>query len=88
MKNSRFVRSIKLSPKNTLKLPPKATLLNKYIEYAADNTIEEAAKTPRTGNLSNAPQSDMNYPTKFNVRGAPQLPKHRIKNKMEHNGIH
>ena len=38
--------------KNLLKDPPKAILLNIYIVYAAENTIEELAKTPNKGNLS------------------------------------
>ena len=29
----------------------------------------------------------MNSPTKFKVRGTPQLPKHKIKNKIENKGI-
>jgi hypothetical protein len=38
--------------KNLLKDPPKAILLNIYIVYAAEKTIEELAKTPNKGNLS------------------------------------
>ena len=29
----------------------------------------------------------MNSPTKFKVKGAPQLPRHNIKNNIENNGI-
>jgi len=52
MKNSRLLTSLILASKNLLKDPPKAILLNIYIVYAAENTIEELAKTPNKGNLS------------------------------------
>jgi hypothetical protein len=55
MKNSRLLTSLILASKNLLKDPPKAILLNIYIVYAAENTIEELAKTPNKGNLSNTP---------------------------------
>jgi hypothetical protein len=55
IKNSRLLTSLILSSKNLVKDPPKAILLNIYIVYAAENTIEELAKTPNKGNLSNTP---------------------------------
>jgi hypothetical protein len=55
--------------------------------YAAEKTIDELAKTPSSGNLSNTPYKDINSPTKFKVRGTPQLPKDKIKNKIENIGI-
>jgi hypothetical protein len=76
-----------LASKNLLKDPPKAILLNIYMVYAADNTIEELAKAPNKGNLSKVPYKDKNSPTKFKVRGVPALPKHSIKNKIENKGI-
>jgi len=76
-----------LASKNLLKDPPKAILLNIYIVYAADNTIEELAKAPNKGNLSKVPYKDKNSPTKFKVSGVPALPKHNIKNKIENKGI-
>ena len=56
--------------------------------YAADNTIEEEASAPSRGNLSKDPYKLKNSPTKFNVNGAPQFPKQRIKNKIDNKGIH
>lgn len=50
--NSLLFTSYILSSKNLLKEPPKDILLNMYIVYAAENTTEEQAKTPNTGNLS------------------------------------
>jgi hypothetical protein len=67
--------------------PPKAILLYMKIVYAALNIIEELAKTPNSGNLSKIPYSDKNSPTKFKVRGAPQLPNDNIKNNIENMGI-
>ena len=55
--------------------------------YAAEKMIEELAKAHNSGNFSNAPYNDKNSPTKFKVRGAPQLPKHNIKKKIENNMI-
>ncbi len=56
--------------------------------YAAENTIEELAKMPSIGwSFQYTPYNDKNSPTKFNVRGAPQLPRHNIKNIMENTGI-
>jgi hypothetical protein len=49
--------------------------------------MEDAAKAPRTGILSNAPYKDRNSPTKFKVRGVPEFPKHRIKKSREKRGI-
>lgn len=43
--------------------------------------MDEAAKTPNRGNFSNTPYNDKNSPIKFKVKGAPQLPKQRIKKK-------
>ncbi len=68
-------------------IPQKAILLNINIVYAAENTIEELANTPSNGNLSNTPYKDINSPTKFKVRGTPQLPKDNIKNNIENKGI-
>jgi hypothetical protein len=67
--------------------PPKLILLNIYIVYAAENIIEDDANTPNTGILSKEPYRDINSPIKFRVKGAPQLPKHNIKNIIENNGI-
>ena len=78
IKNSLLLKSIKLSLKNNENEPPKATLLKKNIVYAAEKTIEEEASTPNIGNLSKVPYKLKNSPTKFNVKGAPQLPKQRI----------
>ena len=50
----------------------------KYIVYAAEKIIEEEARTPNIGNLSKVPYKLKSSPTKFNVKGAPQLPKQRI----------
>ena len=55
MKNSRLLISLILASKNLLNDPPKAILLNIYIVYAAEKTIDELAKTPNKGNLSNTP---------------------------------
>ena len=87
IKNSRLLISLTLVSNNLVNDPPKAILLNIYMVQAAENTIEELAKTPSNGNLSNTPYKDMNSPTKFKVRGTPQLPKDRIKNKIENRGI-
>ena len=46
IKNSRLFMSLILASKNLLNDPPKAILLNIYIVYAAENTIDELAKTP------------------------------------------
>jgi hypothetical protein len=54
---------------------------------AAEKIIEELANTPNKGNLSNAPYKDINSPMKFKVKGTPQLPKDKIKNKIENKGI-
>jgi len=87
MKNSRLVKSGILTKKNLDNEPPNAILLNIYIVYAAENTIEVLAITPNNGNLSNIPYKDINSPTKFKVRGTPQLPNDRIKNNIENKGI-
>lgn len=76
-----------LTLKNLENVPAKAILLNMYIVYAAENIIEELANTPNKGNLSNTPYNDINSPTKFKVRGTPQLPKDNMKNNIENNGI-
>jgi hypothetical protein len=55
--------------------------------YAALNIIERLEKIPIKGNLSNIPYKDINSPTKFKVRGTPQLPNESIKNNIENNGI-
>jgi hypothetical protein len=57
------------------------------IVYPAENTIELLAIIPNRGNLSNIPYKDINSPTKFKVRGTPQLPNDSIKNKIENIGI-
>ncbi len=41
--------------------------------YAAENILEELAKTPNNGNVSKRPYKDLNSPTKFKVSGTPQL---------------
>jgi hypothetical protein len=55
--------------------------------YPAENTIELLAIIPNKGNLSNIPYKDMNSPTKFKVRGTPQLLNDNIKNNIENKGI-
>jgi len=55
--------------------------------YAAESIIEELAITPKSGNLSKTPYKDINSPTKFKVKGTPQLPKDNMKNKIENRGI-
>jgi hypothetical protein len=87
IKNSLLVKSRIFSLKNLLKEPPKDTLLKRYILYAADNTIDVLDIAPSKGNLSNIPYSEKNSPTKFNVRGVPQLAKQRIKKKIENKGF-
>ena len=72
---------------NLAKLPPKAIRLYIYIVYAAENIIEELAIKPKRGNRSKAPYKDINSPTKFKVRGTPQLAKDNIKNNKENKGI-
>lgn len=67
--------------------PANAILLNMYIVYAAEKIIEELAIIPNKGNLTNTPYKDINSPTKFRVKGTPQLPKHSIKNMIENKGI-
>ena len=87
MKNSRLFTSGMLTKKNLENAPAKAILLNMYIVYAAENIIEELAKTPNSDDLSNTPYNDKNSPMKFNDRGAPQLERHNIKNSIENKGI-
>ena len=88
IKNSLLFKSGKYSSQYLLDVAPANTiLLNIKIVYAAENTIDDEAKTPARGNLSKIPYKDMNSPTKFNVKGAPQLPKDKIKNKIENIGI-
>ena len=67
--------------------PPNAILLNMYIVYAAENTIEELAKAPSRGNLSNVPYNERNSPIKFKVKGVPALAKHSMKKRIENKGI-
>jgi hypothetical protein len=55
--------------------------------YAAENTIDELAKRPNIGNLSNTPYRDINSPIKLRVSGTPQLPKDKMKNNIENKGI-
>ena len=76
-----------LTKKNLEYDPVNAILLNIYIVYAAENIIEELAKTPNKGNLSNTPYNERNSPTKFKVKGTPQLPKHNKKKIIENKGI-
>jgi hypothetical protein len=40
--------------------PANAILLNIYIVYAAENTIEELAKKNKKGSISNTPYNDIN----------------------------
>lgn len=87
IKSSRLFKSGILTLKNLENEPAKAILLNIYIVYAAEKTIEELAKTPKAGNLSKTPYNDINSPTKFRVRGTAQLPKHNRKNIIEYKGI-
>ena len=70
-----------------LNIPPNIILLNINIVYTADKIIEDEANIPANDNLSNIPYKDINSPTKFKVRGAPQLPRHNIKNNIEKIGI-
>jgi hypothetical protein len=55
--------------------------------YAAEKTIDELANAPNIGNLSKTPYRDINSPMKFKVKGAPQLPKDKIKNNILNRGI-
>jgi hypothetical protein len=55
------------------------------IVKAAEKMIDEQAKAPRTGSLSNAPYRLKNCPTKLTVRDVPLFPKHRIKKSHENN---
>jgi hypothetical protein len=55
--------------------------------YPAEKTMDEEASIPAIGNLSNTPYNDKNSPKKFKVSGAPQLPKHRMKNKTQNSGM-
>lgn len=87
IKNSRLLTSAILLVKNLENDPPNAILLNINIVYAAENTIDELAIIPNIGNLSNTPYRDINSPTKFKVRGTPQLPSDSMKNKIENKGI-
>ena len=87
IKNSRLLVSIILNLKRFENVPPNAILLNIYMVYAAENIIDEQAITPNKGNFSKTPYKDINSPTKFKVRGTPQLPKHNIKKSMENKGI-
>jgi hypothetical protein len=80
-------KSGRFTSKNLEYDPANDILLNIYIVYAAEKIIEELANVPSKGNLSNTPYSDINSPTKFKVRGTPQLPKHSIKNNTENKGI-
>src|SRR5208282_385859 len=87
IKNSRLFKSGILTLKSLEKDPPNTILLNINIVYAAENIIEELAIRPNKGNLSNTPYKDINSPTKFKVRGTPQLPNDNMKNKIENIGI-
>lgn len=55
MKNSRRSKSSIFSLKYIEKAPPNEIRLNKYMEYAAENTMDEQAKAPAKGSRSNAP---------------------------------
>ena len=55
--------------------------------YPAEKTMDEQANIPAMGILSNTPYKDKNSPKKFNVNGTPQLPRHKIKNKIQNIGI-
>jgi hypothetical protein len=76
-----------LTAKKEDREPPKAILLYMKIVKAAEKIIDEAARTPRIGNLSNAPYKLRNSPMKFTVNGVPEFPRHRIKKSKENNGI-
>jgi hypothetical protein len=54
---------------------------------AAEKTIDEQAKVPKTGSLSKAPYRLKNSPTKLIVSGVPEFPKHNMKNSKENRGI-
>ena len=86
-KNSRLFKSGILTLNILENDPPNAILLNIKIVYAAENTIEELANIPNKGNLSNTPYKDINSPTKFKVRGTPQLASDNRKNNIEKIGI-
>ena len=85
--NSRLFTSGILILKNLEYAPPKAILLNIYMVYAAENTIDVLANKPKRGNLSNVPYKAINSPMKFKVKGTPQFPKHKIKKNIENKGI-
>lgn len=85
--NSRLFKSGIFTLKNLEYDPANAILLNIYIVYAAENTIEELANTPNKGSLSNTPYNDINSPIKFKVKGTPQLPNDSIKNNIANKGI-
>lgn len=87
MKNSLLLTSGRLTIKNLEYDPPKVILLNIYIVYAAEKTIDELANAPNIGNCSNVPYRHINSPIKFKVRGVPELPKHSMKNNIENKGI-
>ena len=87
IKNSLLLRSGMLTTKNLEYDPPNAILWYMYIVYAAENTIEELAKAPKRGNLSNAPYKHKNSPIKLSDRGVPALLRQSIKNNMEKIGI-
>jgi hypothetical protein len=81
-------KSVEYLPQcSKFKAPPNIILLNIYIVKAAENTIEDEDNAPAKGNLSNTPYKDINSPTKLNVSGAPQLPKHRMKNNTDNKGM-
>ena len=45
--------------------------------------MEVLARVPKIGCFSNTPYNDKNSPIKLRVRGAPQFPRHNMKNKIE-----
>jgi len=87
IKNSRLFKSLILISMSSENDPANTILLYINIVYAAEKTIEELAKPPNRGSLSNVPYKDKNSPTKFSVSGVPALPKHNKKNKIANIGV-
>lgn len=85
--NSRLFKSGTFMAKKEEREPPKATLLYMKIVKAAEKTIEDEARIPKTGILSKAPYKHRNSPTKLTVRGVPEFPKAKIKKSKEKRGI-
>jgi len=86
-KNSLLYKSLAILLNIILYTPPKHIRLYIYIVYPADNIIEKLESIPSKGSFSKIPYKHINSPTKFKVKGAPQLPRQDIKNNKLNNGI-